>query len=216
MKLHFKVFLIGFFASNFLFAQENQKEKSVFKSYPELKIYGGIPVALGDNFLNEGHNPSVDLGFYLSPFSVYGFNFGIGLDYSNFQVSDASVAGNGSHTNLFHYYAYLSYPLAITQKIDFEPKFGLGGSYLNQKRNDKNFGKMDGLALNFGANLEYELAHPLEIFIGTDYFYSKFDVDAPGEYKSFFEKINKLNVFVGIKFNFRQKEISKNEDLQNR
>jgi len=212
MKLHFKAFLIGIFVSNFLFAQENQKEKPVFLSYPELKIYGGIPFGIGTNLLSEAHDPQFDFGFYISPFSLYEVKFGIGFDYSWFKVSDASLAGNGTHTNMALVYGYFSYPLKITNKIDFEPKIGIGGGSIQQKRSDENFGRMDCFTFNFGANLEYELAHPLEVFAGTDYFYSKINVNTPADYKSFFGNLSKMNVFVGVKFNFRQRKNQEIED----
>lgn len=214
MKLHFRLFIAFLFLANWTFAQEAEKEKSIFQSYPELKIYGGIPVGIGDSFISKGHNPQFDFGFYISPFSLYNVNFGIGFDYARFNVSEASLAGNGTHSSIISLYGYFSYPLLVSRKIDFEPKLGVGGTGIQQKRNDKNFGKMDGVIFNIGANFEYELAHPLEIFIGTDYFYSKFDVNANEEYKSFFENVSRVNVFVGVKFNFRKKK-SPEENSEN-
>ncbi len=208
MKLHFKTFFILLIFSAYAIAQENEQneKKPAFQSFPELKIYGGIPFAVGDNFLNEAHEPQFGLGLYISPFSVYGVNFGVGLDYSKFKVSDISLAGNVESSNMKIFYAYLSYPVKIADKFDLEPKAGIGASLIRQVKGGEGFGEMDGTAFNLGANIEYELAHPLEIFAGIDYFYSKFDVDANPEYKSFFENAGKLNFFVGLKINFRKRK----------
>ncbi len=206
MKLHFKLYLILFFLSAYGFSQKEKEKNSAFQSYPELKIYGGIPVELGNNFLHNGHDPQFDFGFYISPFSIYHINFGIGFDYSRFKVSDVSLVGNGTRSNTVSIYGYLSYPISVSDKIDFEPKLGVGGTAIRQKRNDQNFGEMNGVIYNLGANLEYKLDHPLAIFMGADYFYSKFNVAAPDDYKNMFENVGKINVFAGIKFNFRKKK----------
>ena len=214
MKLVFSIFLIGILSTQFLVAQE--KERSAFQSFPEIKIYGGIPIGIGNNFINKGHDPKINYGLHVSPFSLYNIKFGIGVDFSRFKISDASLVGNGTRSNMGLVYASFSYPLQIIEKIDFEPKVGIGASWIQQKRGGDDFGRMEGVSLILGTSLEYELEHPFVIFIGTDYFYSKYTVEAPSEYKSFFENVSVLNVNAGIKFMLRKKKKSDNQDVQNR
>ena len=206
MKLPFKVILLLLFSFNFSFAQENQNKKSVFQSYPELKVYAGIPFGIGDNFISKGHDPKINYGLYVSPFSLFDIKVGIGVDFSRFKVSDVSLVGNGTSTNMGLVYGSLSYPLIITEKFEFEPKVGIGASWIQQKMGGEDFGRMEGTTVLLGSSLEYNLEHPFVIFIGTDYSYSKYNVEARADYKGFFENVNKLSVYAGIKFTMRKKK----------
>jgi len=202
MKLHFRIFLFLFVLGIMLKAQENP----VFQPKPELKIYGNFPLSFGDNMLAKAHDGKIGWGFTTSPFSVYNFKVGFGFDYTKFNVTDASLAGNIERSELLNFYGYIAYPFRISEKFELESKAGIGGNELRQKTGNNKFGNMKGTVYLAGINLEYEIAWPFEVFAGTDYVYSRFNVKSHPDYQSFFKNGSQLNCYVGIKFNMSKKK----------
>lgn len=186
----------------------NAQEKPVFTPTPELKIYGNFPLTFGENMLNEAHDAKTGWGFTTSPFSVYNFRIGLGFDYTKFDVTDASLAGNIERSELLNFYGYLAYPLKITEKLNAEPKFGIGGNKLRQKTGNKNFGSMKGTSFIAGTSFDYEIAYPLFIFAGADFVHTNFNVATHPDNERFFRNASQLNIFVGLKVSFLKRKSS--------
>lgn len=211
MKLHFKIFVFALLAATSL----NAQKKNVFQPRPELKIHVGYMVNTGNNMLGKAHEPGVNLGFWTSPFSVYNFKIGFGFNYAQFKISDASLAGNIGHSDLFDFYGFVAYPVKISEKFEIESKAGIGGNKLRQKTGNNKFGNMKGASYLAGVNLEYEVAWPFEVFAGADYVYSRFSVKSYPDYGSFFKNADQLNFFAGIKFNMSKKKKNPQEESGN-
>lgn len=202
MKLVYSFFFVVFGLNTALLAQD----KLVFQPNSEIRIKGILPSAFGENMLSEAHNPKLGWGISTSPFSIYNIKLGFGFDFTRFETTDFALAGNVDRSELLNFYGYLAYPLDITDKIALEPKVGIGGNKLRQKLGEKDFGNMKGTSFLFGTSLEYEIAYPLEFFLGADFVKTKFKVESHPNNQNFFENANQFNIYLGLKFNLMKRK----------
>lgn len=206
MKLLSKLLIFIAFSS-IMNAQE-----STFRPDSEIKIYGNSPLTFGENMLNEAHDAKIGWGFMTSPFSFYNFKVGFGFDYTKFDVTDVSLAGNIDRTELFNLYGYLAYPLEITEKFSVEPKLGIGGNKLRQKNQSKDLGNMKGTSFILGTSLDYEIVYPLFIMGGADFVHTNFNVRTHPDNEKFFRNASQLNFYIGLKFSFLKRKSGREEN----
>jgi hypothetical protein len=197
MKLIYNLFFSLFLVGGFLLAQE----KSPFLAQPKLKFYGSLPSSFGDNMLGEAHDGKMGFGISVSPFSIYNFNIGVGFDFTQYDVTEVSLAGNIDRSELMIVYGFVSYPIELGEKFAIEPKLGAGGTKLRQKTSSENLGNMKGFSFLIGTDLEYKIIQPLSVFLGADFIHSSYNIQAHPENEKFFDRSQVLNIHLGLKFN---------------
>jgi len=186
-----------------VFAQDtvakSQRNPNRFRMCVLSKIYYMQPGSTGNNFLSA-HKGNFGAGTELNLFTVYNFYFGIGYNFSQYNVSDASLAANAEHTNVNTYFAKVYYKLPVTEKFSINPAIMAGQTSIIQRTRRKEYGDQEGNLFGLGVDAEYEIANWFAIYAGARYNWIFTNTEAAAEYRDYFRKLNQFNVSAGVRF----------------
>ncbi|TRW25836.1 porin family protein [Flavobacterium zepuense] len=201
--------IVALFVFANLQAQEEEEERVYDSTYIDkvkyqqfdesFRVYYIFPGAVGDNVLAKANKAKLGFGMSLSLITVYNFYLNAGLEFSQYDVTDASLAGNIDHTNITNYFGEIMYKIPVYKKITVNPKIGIGYADVRQKTGSKKYGTQSGTSYNAGFNVDYAVTKSFMVFAGLNYSLLKPETETKSEYKSFYGTLHQLNIVVGIK-----------------
>jgi hypothetical protein len=201
-KKYFLCFALMLFAGS-IFAQDTiakpERNPNRFRMCILSKIYYMQPGSTGDNFLSA-HKGSFGAGTELNLFTVYNFYFGIGYNFSQYKVTDASLAANAKHTNVNMFFGKVYYKIPVTDKFSVNPAIMVGQTNIKQRTGSKEYGDQEGWFTGLGADAEYEFTNWVALFFGARYNLIYTNTETAAQYRDYFRKLNQFNVSAGIRF----------------
>jgi len=199
--------IVSLFVFTNLFAQEEERvldstnvDKVKYQQFDEsFRIYYIFPGAFGDNMLAKANEGKLGFGMSLSLITIYNFYLNAGFEFSQYDVTDASLAGNIEHTNITNYFGEIMYKIPVYKKVTVNPKIGIGYADVRQKTGSKKYGTQSGTSYNAGFNIDHSVTKSFMVFAGVNYSLLTPETETKSEYKSFYGTLHQLNIVVGIK-----------------
>ena len=193
-----KIILLAFLFLGYTAYSQDTISKPFTKEY--FRLYYIIPGAVGNNVLAKANKGTFGVGTAITPYIFKNFHFFIGAEFSKYDITDASLAGNIETTWISNAYAGVLYKIPLAKNIDLNPRFSVGYFSVNQRSNGNNYGKQHGPAFSPGADIDYKLTGHFRIFAGINYALAFPETHTNKEYKSFFGTLHQVNIVTGIKF----------------
>ncbi|WP_310556600.1 hypothetical protein [Flavobacterium sp.] len=185
-------------SNSFCFGQiDSVKIETQPKFDAEFRMKIFHPIHFGSNFLAESNKSNFSFGLNLDVLEYRNFIFGGGIDYSHYNVTDVTRAGDVKTTKLKNFYINLSYKQPLTDKIDFMPNIGVGYSVITYS--EYRFGNQNGNNFRIGFNVDYKLNETLCLFAGTTFIYNKYTINTSPEFVSFYDNSKILQLIIGLK-----------------
>ena len=164
------------------------------------RLYYVFPNGIGNNVLAKANNGVAGIGVFITLYSINKLHFIIGYEFSQYNVTDVSLAANVKNTYTSNFYFGALYKMPLLNKVDLTTKFTIGAFTLNQKSDGTKYGKQHGPAFTPGFDIDFKITGHLRIFAGLDYCLALPTTHTASEYKSFFGTLHQLNITTGIKF----------------
>ena len=178
---------------------ENTAERT-FSLRPVSRIYFIFPQQFGDHALADAHDTSWGFGTSMSFIRYADIRFSIGLEFSQYSVSDASKVGNFNFSNNKALHFALSYDLKVNNTIQIAPYVAYGLSQTIQRARSERHATYDGELFRLGAIADYSLHRHMGIFVGIHYINTTFDIDTNPSQLDYFAKSQQLQLTLGLKF----------------
>ncbi|WP_294822073.1 hypothetical protein [uncultured Flavobacterium sp.] len=164
-----------------------------------VSIYAILPGAVGNNVLARANKGKSGFGIAVTFFEHKKLHI-MGLyEFMHYEVTDPSLAANVEYTNLANYGLQVLYKIPVAERLAVNPKFSASYMTLNQRANGTSYGKQEGFGLSAGFDTDFKIARGLRIFAGLGYAWSFPKTNTNEEFKSFFGKLQQLNIQFGIK-----------------
>jgi len=164
------------------------------------RLYYVFPNGIGNNVLAKANNGVAGIGLSVTLYSINRLHFVIGYEFSQYNVTNASLAGNIKNTYINNFYFGALYKIPIVNRVDLTTKLTVGAYTLTQKTDGTKYGKQHGPAFTPGFDVDFKITGHLRIFAGLDYCLALPATHTASEYKSFFGTLHQLNTTTGIKF----------------
>jgi len=164
------------------------------------RLYYVFPKGIGNNVLAKANNGVAGIGLAVTLYSIDELHLITGYEFSEYKVTDISLAANVKNTYISNLYFGALYKIPLTHKLDLTTKFTVGAFTVNQKSDSTKYGKQHGPAFTPGFDVDFNIIGQLRIFAGVDYCLALPATHTSGEYKSFFGTLHQLNITTGIKF----------------
>jgi len=200
---------------HFVQSQETTKDRAFFLE-PLFRVYGIIPISLGDNYLAKANDSKVSAGITMSMFEYHDFRLSAGFDHIYYDVTDISLAGNVKRSRSNAVYGMVSYEIPVVKSFTVQPYIGGGWSGINFSRpnnddvffNPKN-SKIDtqhGQHFRVGFYTDYRVDKILSFFAGVNYVHAKYNINTASDLVSFFDHAKTIQFNFGIKVGYSKKE----------
>ncbi len=198
------VLLVAIFSCCLAWSQDTLM-KPMERKKPEgrkeyFRLYFVAPNGIGNNVLAKANDGIMGLGFAVTFYSWEQLHIIGGYDFTQYAVTDPSLAGNIKNTNLANYYLEALYKIPVMERVDFNPKFSVAYMTVRQKTHSTNYGQQSGVGLSPGFDVDFRVSGGFRIFAGLNYVLSFPETETNSEYKSFFGTLQQLNVVFGVKF----------------
>lgn len=190
-------YLSLFFISLQLSAQTTEKPERIPAEY--FRIYYVLPGAVGDNVLSKANKGILGLGAAVTLVTLNRFHFIAGYEFTKYEITNRSLAGNLEHTYVNNFYAEVLYKIPVTTTIDVDPKLAIGQIAVGQRNEGKSYGRQYGVSLTPGIMIDYKAFGNFRLFAGINYCLSFPKTNTNNEYKSFFGTLQQVNLIAGIK-----------------
>lgn len=195
-------------------SQEVRKEKAFFLE-PLFRVYGIVPISLGDNYLAKANDSKLSAGINMSMFEYHNFRLIAGFDHIYYDVNDVSLAAAVNHSRSNAIYGAVSYEIPVARSLTVQPYIGGGWSAINFIRSDGNdvlFGEnsssidhQEGKHFRVGFYTDYRIDKIFSFFAGVNYVKAKYTIDTVPELKSFFGNAETVQINFGIKIGWSKK-----------
>ena len=164
------------------------------------RLYYVFPNGIGNNVLAKANEGALGIGISVTLYSINRLHFIIGYEFSQYNVTDVSLAANVKNTYTNNFYFGALYKIPLVNKLDLNTKLTVGAYTLTQKTGGTKYGKQHGPAFTPGFDVDLKIAGHFRIFAGLDYCLALPTTHTASEYKSFFGTLHQLNITAGIKF----------------
>ncbi|MXN90262.1 hypothetical protein GR160_03400 [Flavobacterium sp. Sd200] len=161
-------------------------------------IYYMQPGSTGSNFLSA-HKGKFGGGTEITFLTAYNFYLGVGYNFSQYEVEDASMAANAEHTNINAFFGKIYYKIPITEKFSINPAVMAGQIELRQFTGSKGYGTQEGWFIGPGIDAQYDLSKWVAIMAGARYNFITTTTQANAQYHDYFAKQNQFNIYAGLR-----------------
>ena len=94
----------------------------------------------------------------------------------------------------------VNYPIQVAPKFTLTPVSAIGFLEFSQRETSIRYSHQGGLNYRLGFSADYELNKEMDVFLGLDYIYTKFQLSANPEISDYYGRSKNLQLSVGIKF----------------
>jgi len=164
------------------------------------RIYYVFPNGIGNNVLAKANNGVAGIGLFVTLYSINRLHFVIGYEFSQYNVTDVSLAANVKNTYTNNFYFGALYKIPLANRVDITTKFTIGAFTVSQRSDSTKYGKQHGPAFTPGFDVDFKIVGHLRIFAGLNYCLALPATHTASEYRSFFGTLHQLNITTGIKF----------------
>jgi hypothetical protein len=164
------------------------------------RLYYVLPKGIGNNVLAKANDGVAGVGLFATLYSIEKLHFVAGFEFSQYNVTDVSLAANVTNTYLSNIYFGALYKIPLVNKVDLTTKFTVGAFTVNQRTGGSKYGKQNGPAFTPGFDVDLKIVGQFRIFAGLDYCLALPSTHTAKEYKSFYGTLHQLNITTGIKF----------------
>lgn len=163
------------------------------------RIYWSLPSGTGNNVISKANKSGTGIGLAVTFVTFNRFHLLGGYEFSQFDVTDKSKAGNVDETNVSQFYLGVLYKIPLTRTIGINPQFNVGAISFKQTAGATDFGRQSGPALTPGFTVDYNPTGNLRLFAGLNYCLALPKTNTADEFKSYFGTIQILSIVAGIK-----------------
>jgi hypothetical protein len=179
---------------------ENTKS---FRFNNNIRLNFFLPNGIGDNYISRASKGIFGVGLKINFLEFHNVNVGPGFDFLVYDITDSSKAGRMDNAIINNVYLEFMYRIPVSETITLFPKVS-GGATMLHYTGESEYGEQTGPRYSAGFYADYKVLPWLEAFAGLDYSRTFFSVNTVPEYKDYFEKVQQLNVSVGLKFNLKR------------
>ncbi|RZJ65493.1 MAG: hypothetical protein EOO50_13600 [Flavobacterium sp.] len=195
-----KFILLALFATASLAAQEKDslETNKGFRVHVRMRFHVAYPIAFGDNFYGEGHDPIIGFGLNGSLLQVSNLRFGLGFEYAVFDVKDQAMIGTFENSTFKMYYVFGEYDKRISQKVTLTPGIGVGYASNRHGSWTEDYGRQNGYAVRAGLNTSLQVSKHGYFYLGVHYIYGNFTVDTEDAFEDYYSKTNQIQLSLGF------------------
>jgi uncharacterized membrane protein len=210
MFLNFKLFFIALAITSAAIAQETETPANTTIENPKETDKSGknvgnivigpyVPIAFGDNFVNNGMDTKLGARFAFKINAYKGFYIGPYFSFFNAQVNDRQALGNYGSTTNYVFGALVGYETHI-DKFDLSLGLGIGSTTY---RNDGYYDNFSDTATSLWINPEigYHITTYIGIYFAPELRHDFMNIDVPAELKDTFNGVNYVNLSFGLRIN---------------
>ncbi|NDI99944.1 hypothetical protein GWA97_12710 [Flavobacterium sp. LaA7.5] len=173
-----------------------RKEDIKYKEF--FRLYYVRPNGVGNNVIAKANEAGGGVGM--------GVTFGIigrvhiigGAELTQFKVTDKSLAGNASVTNMQQLYVLGMYKFSLNETFEVNPGIAVGNLWIHQRRSSQSLGKQNGFCVTPTVTVDLKLDN-IRFFVGLNYCLAFPKTHTNAEYKDFFGRLQMLNLTAGFK-----------------
>jgi uncharacterized membrane protein len=211
MFLNIRILIVALAISSATIAQETenpqnpeteveQETKGPGKNIGSIAIGPYVPIAFGDNFVNNGMD--LKLGARLSfKVNVYkGVYIGPYISFFNGDVNNKNLLGNYENTTNIAVGGIVGYETHI-DKFDISIGIGVGESTYQNGGTALNSFEDTATAVWLNPEVSYRFTRYLGLYVATEIRHDFMNIDAPAELEDTFKGVNYLNISFGLRIN---------------
>ncbi|MDN3723831.1 hypothetical protein QRD02_05515 [Aequorivita sp. SDUM287046] len=209
MFLNIRLLFISLLISAASFAQqpetETQTETTQFPPNAGTKV-GSItvgaylPIAFGDNFVNEGMDLKMGAQVQLKLNVLGDFYIGPALSFFFADVTNRDLVGSYDEMSNLVLGGMVGYEKEV-ERFDLSIGLGVGYSgYFNEGLGDSF--EDNATALWLRPEVSYKLANYVSLYVAPEFRHDFMNIDVPSELKDTFGGVNYFNFGFGLRINF--------------
>mgnify|MGYP003111634794 FL=1 len=209
MFLNIKLFLVALTITSLTLAQETETPtettaetrdtKDGGKNIGSIVIGPYIPVAFGDNFVNEGMDLKMGARIAFKVNAYKGIYIGPYFSFFNADVTNKNLLGNYDNTTNTVIGAIAGYETHIS-KFDLSLGIGVGAATYHNDGYYDNFSDT-ATAVWLNPEVGYRITPYLGLYFAPELRHDFLNIDAPAELGNTFEGVNYLNLSFGLRIN---------------
>lgn len=209
MFLNFKILFAALLLSTVSLAQQSDKDTEAVSVTKQKQPKSGsatvglyMPIAFGDNFVNNGINLKIGMQTQMKLNLFEDFYVGPALSFFSGKVNNQALIGNYDEMTNIVIGGMVGYEKQM-ERFDLSIGLGVGYSnYNNRSRDlDDNF-KDDGTALWLRPEVSYRLMNYLSVYLAPELRHDFMNIETVPELDDTFKGVNYFNIGFGLRFNF--------------
>ncbi|GGG36062.1 hypothetical protein [Bizionia arctica] len=184
-----------------LFSQETDKTESeeTLSFKPQFYFYVNHHINSGDNFLADGHDADfVGVGFQINFIKFHDFKFGLGWEFTDYNVTNPATIGNINNTTYLATFGKFQYQWDILKYASLEPYLGIGATKIQQQYAGANANSFYGMNFYAGLNVTVKIIPNLSLYTGINYNNIWFNVRTNKNWEDYFNKVNQTQIQLGL------------------
>ncbi|SRX75476.1 hypothetical protein AEQU3_02471 [Aequorivita antarctica] len=206
MFLNIRILFISLLCSAATLAQQTETEKDPNQEQTvsgskvgSITLGAYLPIALGENFVNDGMNLKMGAQAQLKLNVLGDFYVGPAMSFFFAEVTDRELVGNYDRMNNLVLGGVVGYEKQV-QRFDLSIGLGVGYSgYFNRGLGDSF--EDNGTALWLRPEVSYKVANYISFYVAPEFRHDFMNIEVPSELEDTFGGVNYFNVGFGLRIN---------------
>ena len=155
----------------------------------------------GDNMMADSHrfhNMGGDVKLGIARYKNIGLTLFAG--FTKLKVDDTQMLGLATSSKQVKGGGTIFYQWDISPSSTFKPEIGIYDVSFTSKGYYLDIESMSGTGLLIGTEYQYNVSKGFRAVVGLHYHWNKYNVQAPKQYKNYFERVNSIQLAVGFNF----------------
>lgn len=204
MFLNIRILVLALFLSALSFAQQPETETSQPTSsgtkVGSLTVGAYMPMAMGDNFVNDGMDLKMGAQVQLKLNVLGDFYIGPSLSFFFAEVTNRALVGNYDEMHNIVLGGLVGYEREVA-RFDLSIGLGVGYSgYFNEGLGDSF--EDNATVLWLRPEVSYKLANYVSVYVAPEFRHDFMNIDVPSELQDTFGGVNYFNLGLGLRINF--------------
>lgn len=179
--------------------EKDEVNNSEYSLKDYFRAYYVNPGGVGNNVMAKANNGTGGLGLGVSLYNFKNAAIITGIEWTYYDITDASRAANAENTNLTTINVGGEYKLPVGNRFSLAPSLCYVYSVMKQRTGSQKYGKYEGNGLRAGVTFDFIISHTIKVFVGANFIHSWYDVDTAPQYQDYYRNVNTINLMAGIK-----------------